>query len=81
MPRRAISFATIITIDGHRVPCQVVNLSPLGALVAARTPVRLGQKLALEIPAVGAAQGVIQRITSTHFAVAFDPPLPDGTGG
>jgi hypothetical protein len=55
----------------------VVNLSRTGALVTTGAPVRLGQTLTLEIPGLGPASCRVQRITSTHFAVTFDPALPD----
>jgi hypothetical protein len=75
--RQTTNLRTVATIEARAVACQVVNLSRTGALVTAGTPVRLGQALTLEIPGLGPAPCRVQRITSTHFAVTFDPALPD----
>jgi hypothetical protein len=75
--RQTTNLRTVATIDTRSVACQVVNLSRTGALVTTGAPVRLGQTLTLEIPGLGPAPCRVQRITSTHFAVTFDPALPD----
>ena len=75
--RQSTNLRAVAMIEAHPVACQVVNLSRTGALVAAGAPVRLGQTLTLEIPGLGPAPCRVQRITSTHFAVVFDPALPD----
>ena len=75
--RQATNLRTVATIDARPVACQVVNLSRTGALVTTGAHVRLGQTLTLEIPGLGPAPCRVQRITSTHFAVVFDPALPD----
>lgn len=75
--RQTTNLRTVATIDARHVACQVVNLSRTGALVTTGAHVRLGQALTLEIPGLGPAPCRVQRITSTHFAVTFDPALPD----
>lgn len=75
--RQTTNLRTIATIEARPVACQVVNLSCTGALVSTSAHVRLGQTLTLEIPGLGPAACRVQRVTSTHFAVTFDPALPD----
>ncbi len=75
--RQATNLRTVATIETHAVACQVVNLSRTGALVSATAQVRLGQALSLDIPGHGPAPCRVQRVTSTHFAVTFEPALPD----
>jgi hypothetical protein len=75
--RQTTNLRTVATIEGRHVACQMVNLSRTGALVMTGAHVRLGQTLTLEIPGLGPAPCRVQRITSTHFAVTFDPALPD----
>jgi hypothetical protein len=76
-PRQAANLRVQVIIDGHRLAGQIVNLSPTGALVMAPAAVRLGQELMIELPVIGAVAARVQRVTSTHFAVSFEPPLPD----
>jgi hypothetical protein len=79
-PREAVSHRVQVTIDGRQVAGQIVNLSPSGALVLASAHVRLGQLLTIEIPVIGPVAARVQRVTSIHFAVSFEPPLPGGGG-
>ena len=72
-PRQNTNLRTVATIEAHQVACQVVNLSRTGALVTTGTPVRLGQVLTIEIPGLGPASCRVQRVTSSHFAVIFEP--------
>lgn len=75
--RQTTNLRTVATIEARHVACQVVNLSHTGALVSTGAHVRLGQVLTLEIPGLGSATCRVQRVTSTHFAVTFEPALPD----
>jgi hypothetical protein len=77
-PRQAVSHRVQVTIDGRQISGQIVNLSPSGALVLASAPVRLGQQVIIEIPVIGPVAARVQRVTSIHFAVSFEPPLPGG---
>ena len=77
-PRQDVSHRVHVILDGRQIAGQIVNLSPSGALVLASAPVRLGQLLTIEIPVIGPVAARVQRVTSIHFAVSFEPPLPGG---
>lgn len=71
-PRRAVALDGVLRSAGVGVPCRVHNISELGALVQAEAWLRIGDRVTVEVPDIGAMAGGVVRVSSNTVAIAFD---------
>lgn len=62
---------TWISLDGRSVPCRLVELSPVTALVDAGFRAPVETKVVLHMPSGDLAPADVVRITSSYTALAF----------
>ena len=76
-PRITIHAMAVATIDGHRTPTQVYDISANGAQMARVPGAHLGALCELELHGYGVVVGTVVRVEADSFAVSlpFDPQL------
>lgn len=70
-PRFVVNLPAHVTIRGERVLCQLIDISEHGALVQTAGPVKVGDKVSLDLPNIGPTIATVLRITPTHMAMIF----------
>ncbi len=73
--RWKVTLKTTVNLDGYSRPCQLVNVSARGALIAASFHPRLGTEVELDIPGMGWTSASVVRVTSAYIALSFDQPI------
>lgn len=70
-PRHPVDWPSAVRVNGHFVPCRLVELSRLGARVQvdARPPV--GAHVTLELPEREFVIAKVVRVTDDYIALAF----------
>jgi PilZ domain len=52
---------------------EIVNISPIGAMIKADCPVEFNERITIEHPAAGRVDGEVARIFSGGFAIRYEP--------
>ena len=69
--RVRVDWPSTIRVNGHFVPCRLVELSRLGARVEVATRPPVGSHVTLELPEEEFVIAKVVRITGDYIALAF----------
>jgi protein involved in polysaccharide export with SLBB domain len=70
-PRDVVDLPAVITLNGRKIGCTLIDVSHSGALVAAPVKIGVGDQVRLKLHDAAEVVGTVVRTTPSTFALVF----------